>query len=103
LSYSNCKTPKIWKSILNLLKSQNYNYEYHRFEIFDSPFLTLSFYTAYGQKSNVLQPELAKEIKAIRDEDQKNRIKWSKMYQKGKLDSKKFKEFTKKLIDLGKD
>ncbi|WP_290001528.1 DUF6624 domain-containing protein [Algoriphagus sediminis] len=43
---------------------------------------------------------MAKEIKDMRDEDQKNRIKWSKMYQKGKFDSKKFKEFTKELIAL---
>ncbi len=60
--------------------------------------IVLASVPVYSQKAEVQEPELAKEIKAMRDEDQKNRIKWSKMYSQGKQDTKKFKDFTKEII-----
>jgi hypothetical protein len=61
--------------------------------------LVLSF-SIHGQdsNSNPKLPELAKEIKKMRDIDQKNRIKWSGMIRKGKDDTEKFKAFTKEVI-----
>ena len=55
---------------------------------------------AYGQskKQSVQLPEIAKEIKKMRDADQKNRIKWAEMVRKGKNDSEKFREFTREII-----
>ncbi len=58
--------------------------------IFSSP--------VFGQKEDIQLPEIAKEIKKMRDEDQKNRIKWAGMVKKGKNDTDKFKEFTKEII-----
>ncbi len=60
--------------------------------------MALAVGPVYSQKAEIEEPQLAKEIKAMRDEDQKNRIKWSKMYSQGKQDTKKFKEFTREVI-----
>lgn len=49
-------------------------------------------------KKTVQQPELAKEIRAMRDKEQKMRIKWSGMMRKGKTETDKFKELTRKSI-----
>lgn len=51
-----------------------------------------------GQKESVQAPGLAKEIKKMRDEDQKMRIKWSGMIQKEKTETQKFKDLTQALI-----
>ena len=61
---------------------------------FLSLFLTSTLLT--GQEPQ--NPELAREIKQMRDLDQKNRIKWSGMIRKGKKDTKKFKEYTAEVI-----
>ncbi len=54
----------------------------------------------YAQKEEVQLPEIAKEIKKMRDEDQKNRTKWAKMINSGKSETEKFKAFTSELIAL---
>lgn len=51
-----------------------------------------------AQKESVQLPEIAKELKQMRDEDQKLRIKWASMYKKGKTNSAKFKELTNQAI-----
>ena len=51
-----------------------------------------------AQKEAIQQPELAKEIKKMRDEDQKMRIKWADMMRKGKTKTDKFNDLTDKLI-----
>jgi hypothetical protein len=57
---------------------------------------------AFGQKKkqSAQFPEIAKEIKKMRDADQKNRIKWANMVRKKKNDSEKFREFTKEIISV---
>lgn len=45
-------------------------------------------------------PEIAKEIREMRDVDQKNRKKWAGMIRKGKKDSEKFKKLTEELIAI---
>lgn len=47
----------------------------------------------YSQKEVEL-PEVATELKKMRDKEQKLRVKWSKMVKKGKTDTDKFKELT---------
>ncbi len=59
---------------------------------------TISGTDALGQKESVSEPDLAREIKKMRDEDQKMRIKWSTMIRKGKTESQKFKDLTQALI-----
>lgn len=58
----------------------------------------LSTPTLGQDKKTVEQPELAKEIRAMRDKEQKMRIKWSGMVRKGKTETAKFKELTKASI-----
>lgn len=61
--------------------------------------VTLLSTSAHSQdKKTVQQPELAKEIRAMRDKEQKMRIKWSGMVRKGKTETTKFKELTKASI-----
>lgn len=63
--------------------------------------LVVSMYPTLAQNKKgdeVQQPALAKEIRAMRDAEQKMRIKWSNMVKKGKSETDKFKEFTKTLI-----
>jgi hypothetical protein len=49
-------------------------------------------------KQSVLLPEISMEIMKMRDNDQKNRIKWANMIRKGKNNSQRFTEFTKEVI-----
>ena len=44
-------------------------------------------------------PDIAKELKTMRDEEQKGRIKWAKMAKKGKTESDKFYNMTIALIE----
>lgn len=60
--------------------------------------LSMTMTKVEGQRVEVQEPALAREIKKMRDEDQKLRFKWSGMIRKGKSDSKKFKELTQTLI-----
>ncbi len=53
-----------------------------------------------AQKEEIKYPELAKEIRKMRDEDQKHRIKWAGMMRKGKTESQKFQDLTDKSIAL---
>lgn len=62
-------------------------------------FTALNCSSTKGLQS-VQLPEIAKEIKKMRDVDQKARIKWANMIRKGKKDSEKFRELTKELIAL---
>lgn len=56
--------------------------------------------SATKELQSVQLPEIAKEIKNMRNADQKNRIKWADMIRKGKKDTEKFKNLTKELIAL---
>jgi len=47
----------------------------------------------------VQYPEIAKELKSMRDEEQKGRVKWAKLAKKGKTDTDKFHDMTIALID----
>lgn len=83
----------------------NHNHYLHNMILKKAFFLLLivlfSFSSsAFGQKKkqSVQLPEIAKEIKKMRDTDQKNRIKWAGMIRKGKNDSEKFREFTNEII-----
>lgn len=58
----------------------------------------INVYQLMGQKETIQEPDLAKEIKKMRDEDQKMRTKWSGMIQKGKTETQKFKDLTQELI-----
>lgn len=60
-------------------------------------FLTTSL-LAQKNKQEVQLPEVAKELKKMRDKEQKLRIKWAGMVRKGKTESEKFKELTKASI-----
>ncbi|MDW3190807.1 MAG: DUF6624 domain-containing protein [Cytophagales bacterium] len=60
--------------------------------------LSMTMTKVVGQKVVVQAPALAKEIKKMRDEDQKMRIKWSGMIKKGKSETVKFKQLTQALI-----
>lgn len=51
-----------------------------------------------AQKETIQLPELAKELKKMRDEDQKLRNKWVAMHRKGKTDTDKFRELTDQAI-----
>jgi len=66
--------------------------------------LSISFTALNCSSTKELQsvqlPELAKEIRNMRDVDQKNRIKWASMIKKGKRGTEKFKELTKELIAI---
>lgn len=53
---------------------------------------------AQQKKQEVQLPEIAKELKKMRDTEQKMRIKWSGMVKKGKTETEKFKELTKASI-----
>ncbi|MEO9870727.1 DUF6624 domain-containing protein [Ekhidna sp.] len=66
------------------------------FSILISLLLCLS--TIVAQKEIVQLPELAKELKEMRDDDQKLRNKWVSLYRKGKTESDKFKELTDQTI-----
>lgn len=50
------------------------------------------------KKQEVQLPEIAKELKEMRDKEQKLRVKWSGMVKKGKTDSEKFKKLTNESI-----
>ncbi len=58
--------------------------------------------SATKELQSVQLPEIAKEIRNMRDADQKNRIKWAGMIRKGKKDTEKFKKLTKELIAIDK-
>lgn len=60
---------------------------------------------SYGQKKkqSVQLPEISKEIMKMRDNDQRNRIKWADMIRKGKNNSEKFREFTKEIIAVDRN
>lgn len=55
---------------------------------------TISFIHAQKKKQEVQLPEIAKELKKMRDKEQKLRVKWAGMVKKGKTDSDKFRELT---------
>jgi hypothetical protein len=59
--------------------------------------ITTSLY-AQKNKQEVRLPEIAKELKKMRDTEQRMRIKWSGMVKKGKTETEKFKELTKASI-----
>jgi hypothetical protein len=63
-----------------------------------TPFIMVVPVFGQNKKQSVPLPEIAKEIKKMRDADQKNRIKWSKMVRKGKDGSEKFTDFTREII-----
>jgi hypothetical protein len=68
--------------------------------------MVVSMYPTLAQKKKgdeVQQPALAKEIRAMRDAEQKMRIKWSNMVKKDKSETDKFKELTKTLIAEDRD
>jgi len=60
--------------------------------------LVYSYSTSPINAQDIKYPDLAKEIRSMRDDDQKLRRKWSKMTKKGKSKSKKYKSLTEKLI-----
>ncbi|MEO9485112.1 MAG: DUF6624 domain-containing protein [Ekhidna sp.] len=61
--------------------------------------LLLSFCSlTLAAQEKVQLPEIAKELKQMRDEDQKLRNKWVSMHRKGKTESEKFKELTVRAI-----
>ncbi|QBA63985.1 DUF6624 domain-containing protein [Muriicola soli] len=49
-------------------------------------------------KQSVQLPDISKEIMKMRENDQKNRIKWANMIRKGKNNSQKFIDFTREVI-----
>ena len=51
-----------------------------------------------GQKEDIQNPELSKEIVEMRDHEQKLRGKWANMVKKGKQDTPKFIKTTEELI-----
>ena len=56
--------------------------------------------SATKELQSVQLPEIAKEIRNMRDADQKNRIKWASMIKKGRKETEKFRELTKELIAI---
>ncbi|MEQ9401982.1 MAG: hypothetical protein RIM99_00235 [Cyclobacteriaceae bacterium] len=70
----------------------------HLFTLFILTLLLSLSVQGQKNKQSVQLPEIADEIKKMRDEDQKMRIKWSGMVRKGKTETEKFKEMTKASI-----
>ncbi|MEM6344857.1 MAG: DUF6624 domain-containing protein [Bacteroidota bacterium] len=56
--------------------------------------------SSFAQKEEIQYPALAKELIQMRAVDQKYRIRYGKMIQKGKRDTEKFKTLVYKLIDI---
>ncbi len=61
-------------------------------------FILMTSSLATAQKESILNPALAKELKSMRDYDQKLRNKWVGMIKKDKKGTKKFDELTDLLI-----
>ncbi len=59
--------------------------------------------SAQGKNTDVIYPDLAKELISRRDADQKGRNKYIKFLKKGKTDTPKFKEFVSGLIQVDQE